>query len=319
MTKLSFALIGACLVLQSQARAIDVPQRYSSIMIAPAGPKPKYDAGLCIEANQNSPSRQGKLQDEAAIRALVTGIPSDHAKRLLSLVGDDVMWWVRTSRSAGLLSLPTAFHEANHTLDFQLSDCNGNKAAYFFEGKTYVTDLVRGTVPPYAIAGEKIPAKFKSHPLGRYATYFLRTQPLPGNDFTTLLDELNAYVGAGQLEVKLATTPLYLELKEAKITGFDGNIGGVADFMLYTLCYLQAVREVNPQAYTRIKNRPLFMAHLQRLWSASERLLENASPFTTAKGGLFQLGPDTLEAVYSPAFIGELDKLSIRHKRSSVL
>lgn len=317
----SIAFSWSCLMWQSQAHAADGAQRdsFASISVAPAGPKPRYDAGLCIEANRPVIARQSSQLDEEAVRALITRTSSAQAQRLLSLVGDDVMWWVRMTRRVDLLSLPQAFHEANHTLDLRLSACNDNKATYVFEGKTYLTDLTRGTVPPFAIAAEKIPAKFKNRPLGRYFTYFEQTQPLPGNDFTTLLDELNAYVSAGQLEMKLISTPLYPAFKEMKYKSVDGNIGGAADFMLYTLSYLKAVRERSPQAYKEIQSSPLFIAHLQRLWSASEHLLEDAAPYTTANGGIFQIGPDTLDTVYSSAYIDELDRLSVRHKHSIAL
>jgi hypothetical protein len=170
-------------------------------------------------------------------------------------------------------------------------------------------DLARGSTPPYNIAAEKIPAQVKARPLGRYQPYFVRMQFVPGNDVTTLLDEFNAYVAAAQLEIDFATTPLYREM----IGTFDGNIGGIADFMLCTLCYLKAVKEKDHQAYQRIKQSPRFIAHLQRLWSEGERILSSAQPYSANQGGHFQIDQVVLDAVYSEALISELDRLSVQH------
>jgi len=225
------------------------------------------------------------------------------------MVGDEIMWWMRAQGETTMSSVPTAFHEANHVVDFQLSTCNANLASYVFAGQTYVTDLARGSTPPYAIAADKVPAPIKARPVGRYQPYFVRTKPLPGNDFTTLLDEFNAYVAAAQLEIDFATTPLYRELPGA----FDGNIGGIADFMLYIECYLKAVYERDAQTYLRIKRSPLFIAHLQRLWSDGERILKSAQPYLAKRGGMFQIDQEILDVVYSEAYISELDKLSVKH------
>ena len=271
-----------------------------------AGPRPRYDASLCSRAGL---AWHAKMPDEAALNDLLKRSQSAQTTRLLEMVGDEVMWWIRAQGETSMSSVPTAFHEANHVVDFQLSACNANLATYVFAGQTYVTDLARGSTPPYAIAADQVPAPIKARPVGRYQPYFVRMKPMPGNDFTTLLEEFNAYVTAAQLEIDFATTPLYRELPGT----FDGNIGGIVDFMLYTECYLKVVSERDSQAYLRIKKSPLFIAHLQRLWSDGERMLKGARPYLAKRGGMFQIDQEILDMVYSEAYISELDKLSVKH------
>lgn len=285
---------------------LQLPAWAHAAVLAEPGPRPKYDESLCSRAG---PAWQAKTSDEVALNDLLKPAPSPQIRRLLDLAGEEVMWWIRGMGEISMSSVPTAFHEANHIVDFQLSACHGYLATYMFAGKTYVTELARGATPPYAIAAGKIPDSIKSRPMGRYVPYFVRAQTLPGNDFTVLLDEFNAYVSAAQLEIDFATTPLYSDISGT----VDGNIGGVADFMLYTLCYLKAVQEQNPQAYQLIRRSPLFLAHLQRLWSDGERILSSAQPYSAKRGGRFQIDQGVLDAVYSETYISELDKLSVKH------
>ena len=300
----------ACIALFGalDAQAVDIAQQ---------GKKPEYDHSLCARASQKPQTWQPGTPDERLVQKLIQYRPDAQIDGLLSLVHEDVMWWARLGGTMDIVALARAFHESNHTVDLQLTRCNGNSAAYFFQGRPYVTDLTRGSVPPYAIASEEIPPAFKSQPLGRYGAYFERTRPLPGNDLTILVDELNAHITGARLEVALAGSPLYAEaIKSGKYQSYDGNIEGVADFMLYFLAYTKAVKHREPGAYQRIKTSPLFLAHVQRLWSAAENVLNDARPYTTENGGMYLLSRDTLDAVYSDQYISALDDLGIRHASS---
>jgi len=297
---------------------MQLPAALQAAALEGAGPRPQFSESLCSRATQPGPEWRAKTPDELALNELLREAPSPQARRLLELVGSEVMWWVRSQGEISLATVPTAFHEANHLIDFKLSACNRNLATYVFAGQVYVTDLVRGATPPYVIAAEKIPASHKSRPLGRYAPYFDRVKPMPGNELTVLVDELNAYVSTAQMEVDFAATPLYHDFfGPGKALHLDGNIGGMLDFVLYTLCYLKAVNERDPRAYQLIKRSPLFIAHLQRLWFDAERILASAQPYSTRRGGYFLIDPDTLDAVYSDAFISELDKLSVQHLKQA--
>jgi hypothetical protein len=76
------------------------------------------------------------------------------------------------------------------------------------------------------------------------------------------------------------------------------------------------VREHDVQAYSKIRSSPLFVAHLQRLWTEGERVLAAAAPLSTKHGGLFKIDVDVLDLVYSQRYVDELDRLSIRHKKA---
>jgi hypothetical protein len=247
--------------------------------------------------------------------AALPPLASPQARRLRAAVGDEVAWWLNKQGAVNLSTVPTAFHEANHAIDIGLSDCHGGKAVFVFEGKTFVTELSRGSTAPYVVAAAAVPAAFKQGGSPRYQTYLLRTPKKASNDFTTLLDELNAYVGAASLEVELARTPLYARFRAEGNAALDGNIGGAADMMLFVVSYLKVVRTSYPDSYAKIRNSPLLLAHLQRLWRAADAMLAVAAPYSSEKGGLYVYPIAALVALRSPAFSAELDRLKIQHSK----
>ena len=284
--------------------------------LAPAGARPAYGRADCARMLAGAPSGAiDRTPDGAALLAVLPTPHSPQVARTLAGAGDELLWWLRHNGKIDFNSVATAFHEANHALDMTLSACAGEKAVYVFEGRTWPTEIVRGTTPPYPIAAPLVPARFKSGQPGRYQTYMVQTPATAGNDFTTLLDELNAYVGAAQLEQALVATPLYARFRAEGVVKLDGSVGGSADMMLYMLCYLKAVRAQHPSAYAHLRDSPLALAHLQRLWSAGERAIMAAAPNSAARGGLIEFPQPALDSIYSDEFIGELDRLGIRHER----
>ncbi|WLI89718.1 hypothetical protein Q4S45_00960 [Massilia sp. R2A-15] len=288
--------------------------------LAPAGAKPLYGRADCARMLAGTPAAPiDRTADGAALLAALPAPQSPQVARTLAGAGDEVLWWLRRNGKIDFDSVATAFHEANHALDMTLSGCAGGKAVYVFEGRAWPTEIVRGSTPPYPIAAAMLPAAFKSGQPGRYQTYLVQTPATSGNDFTTLLDELNAYVGAAQLEQSLASTPLYASFRKDGVVRFDGAVGGSADMMLYVLCYLKAVRLQHPRAYAGLRDSPLALAHLQRLWSAGERVIAASVPHSTAHGGLIDFPEAALDSIYSDEFIGELDRLGIRHDRRGLV
>ncbi len=274
--------------------------------------QPGYGPADCARLAASHPTSSLTPTDAALLKELPP-LRLAQPQRLLGAVGGDVAWWLRRQGTVDLSSVPTAFHEANHAIDVALAACNGGKAVYVFHGETYVTELVRGSTAPYVVAAAAVPAPFKTGGSARYQTYMVRTPKVAANDFTTLLDELNAYVGAAEMEVALANSPLYARFRAEGNAALDGNIGGAADLMLYTLAYLRTVRQTEPASYARIRRSPLLLAHLQRLWTAAEAMLKTAAPLSSDKGGLYVYPIAALVAVGAPALTGELDRLGIRH------
>lgn len=280
--------------------------------LPPPGPEPVHGPADCARFASGRPP--GTLS--AGDAALLAGLPplaSAQAARLRATVGSDVAWWLRRQGGIDLASVPTAFHEANHVLDLGLSACHQGRAVFVFDGTVYPTELLRGSTAPYGLAAAAVPAAFKSGGSARYQTYMVGTPRKAANDFTTLLDEFNAYASAAAIEVELARSPLYKRFRAEGNAALDGNIGGTADMMLFVLSYLKVVRTSHPDSYARIRNSPLLLAHLQRLWRSADAMLAAAAPYSSEKGGLYVYPIAALVAVRSPAFMGELDRLGIRH------
>jgi len=295
LTWLAAAGASAAPVLQFEAAG--VPRMPSSAVCAQPLP----------DAPQEAPSA-----DTAAVRALAESPPFSSVLPLFRAAQPQVMWWIRHAAVLNLQSVLTAFHEANHMLDLALSDCHEGRAVYFFRGQAYVTDYVRGQAPAFSIAAAEIPAHFKT-PLSRYAVYFGDPGTYRG-DFFALIDELNAHVAGAELEIAATGTPLYKDFA-ATIDSIDGNIGGMADFMLYTQSYLKALRKQDPEAYHLLLARRRAMGHVQRLWTAAEAVLEKAVAFAPERGGIYRYPSETLKAVYSLEMLGELDAAGIRYAR----
>jgi hypothetical protein len=294
------------------AAVLAVPSSASAQTLGAPGERPAYAQQDCARLQGSQPPATQSATDRAQLAALPP-LASKQAARLRGAVGADVLWWLRTQGALNLSTLPTAYHEANHAIDVALAACNGGRAVYVFEGATYVTEMVRGATAPYVVAAAAVPAAIKAGAPVRYQTYLVRTPKVPANDFTTLLDEFNAYVGAATIEVELGGSPLYTRFRSEGNAALDGNIGGAGDMMLYVLSYLKVVRTEYPDSYAKIRNSPLLLAHLQRLWTASERMLKAAAPLGSDKGGLYVIPIAALVAVNSPAYIKELDRLKIRH------
>ncbi len=281
-----------------------------AFVFEPAGPQKMPGKEVCA-GDLSHPSSLASGNDTAAMTALLSGPEYASVRPLFLAAQPQVMWWIRKAESMDLQSVLTAFHEANHMLDFALSACHGNRAVFHFRGEVHVTDYVRGQAPAFAMAAREIPDELKQQPEGRYAVYFGNRNVYRG-DFFPLIDELNAHVAGAEFEVAIAGTPLYRDMA-ARANSINGNIGGMADFMLYTVAYLKALRADDPKAWQRLVARKAMMAHVQRLWTAAEAVLEKAAPLAPEKGGLYQFPTAALKAAYAPAMLAELDKAGIRY------
>ncbi|MGZ5202422.1 MAG: hypothetical protein ACXWC4_21895 [Telluria sp.] len=284
--------------------------------LAPPGVRPAYGTTLCQPSHRQR-SADGS-PDDAALRAAVDRTGSAQARALLQAVPDEVLWWVRTQKRIDAFSLPIAIHESTHIIDTALSSCGDGLAAYLFDGQTYVTEVKRSSTPPYRLGGVAVPAVFKANPVGRYQAYFVRTPELSGNDFTILLDELNGYVEGARIELRfLEAGDTYRLLQKQGAIRYDGNLGGMADMMLFVECYLKVLRDTDSSAYRRIRNSPLLIAQLSRMWTAAERLIGEASPYAVGNGGLIELSEQALGFVYQPEFINVLDDAGVAHRSAS--
>lgn len=277
-----------------------------ALLFEPAGVQKMPGKEVCTD---NGARAAGN--DTAALTALLAAPAYASVRPLFLAAQPQVMWWIRKAESMDLQAVLTAFHEANHMLDFALSACHDNRAVFYFRGEVHVTDYARGQAPAFAMAAREIPDELKQQPDGRYAVYFGNRNVYRG-DFFPLIDEFNAHVAGAEFEVAIAGTPLYRDMA-ARANSINGNIGGMADFMLYTVAYLKVLRADDPAAWRRLVARKAMMAHVQRLWTAAEAVLVQAAPLAPEKGGLYQFPTLAVKAVYRPAMLAELDAAGIRY------
>jgi hypothetical protein len=260
--------------------------------------------------------------DTQQVSNILQAISPNHGYQIFARMPDIFMWWVRSQgRGINFQTLGTATHETNHTFDNAMrSICNTDQKARLSLGSVInQTDLINGngSTQPYIIANQTIPANLKlTAAYSRYQTYILGSGAYPADDFAILLDEFNAYTDGAEFEINLLSNSQYSPLSpfiQANVQ-VDSNAGGMADFMMYTLAYLQAARLNYPVTYANIQAQPHTIAYIQSVWNTAEANLVALYPYTVISGtGGMTVSKDALAAAYSASFINELDRLGITH------
>lgn len=292
------------------------PMKVSTL---PAGTRPATTMADCsrIQApSVTAPQIEGA--DMQATSDVVASTDGTHSYAEFARLPGEFMYWVRASgQSVDLSTLGTAVHESNHAIDnaLRFTCSTDGLARYFADDVVHVTGLLPGATTNYGIASETYPAALKTSRAARYDLYITQNGAVPGDDFSVMLDELNAYSGAANFEVKLLTNPSNAYLA---VDG-DLNLGGMVDFMLFTQSYLKAARLNHPASYSAIQSQAQTLSFLQFAWTRAEQILVAAYPVTTAAGsGGGQIVPvDALQAIYSAEFLAELDVLGITHKTAA--
>lgn len=283
----------------------------------PAGTAPTVTAGDCpilLAATVPTPPLVGA--DAQAAATVLAAVDLAHGSSELSRLAGYFTWWLRAAGpTVDEITLGAAIHETNHKIDFALRyACNSDGLArYFVDGQVHVTGLMAGTTSNYSIAAAAYPAALKAPRALRYDLYVTGAAASSGNDFSVLLDELNAYSGGAAFEVGLLSDPTYSYLSRSG----DFNAGGTVDFMLFLQAYLKSARLNHPTTYASIQSSGQTLAYVQFAWSRAERILGAMYPYSVAAGGTQVVPTDVLAAVYSPEFLAELDALGITHKFAS--
>lgn len=286
----------------------------------PAGPHPLLVAADCprlLAGDQAIAALTVQGADMQQVADILQATNSGHAYQVFARAPLNVMWWLRTQGgSIDMVTVGAAVHESNHEIDAALrSTCNTDRVArLLLNGAVQTTGLVNGngSTANYSIAGEAVPVVLKTGL--RYATYIIGAASASGNDFSVLLDELNAYTGATEFELGLLSDPVYKVLQ----ANGDFNAGGQVDFMLYALAYLKAARLNHPSTYAAIKSQAATLQYIQTVWAQAEANLAGLYPFTVISGtGGMVVSKDALAAAYSSDFITELDLLGIAHQSAS--
>ncbi len=307
-----------------------------NISFADAGKKPLYYESDCITLTKSLVAKKTetnadqsmkfdesnwsdaidlKEQDTATVNQLLLDSQNKDAYQLFRLLPRSVMWWIRINKRISLISLATAIHETVHDIETLLRSCGDGNSTYIFNSHAWKIELRPGNTVNFSIAEESIPEKFKmvTPANSNFNTYIIQSKNYPGNDILNAMDEFNAYTLSAKLETDLTSSIVYEKLKTGGLDFYSGNIAGMSDFMLYTLCYLKVARARYPLTYKRIKNSPLMLAHLTRLWGSAENILDIAYKFTLRKGGIYSVNSDLIYTIYLPEFISELDQLGVQH------
>jgi hypothetical protein len=275
-----------------------------------------------------------RLADPVAARAGLTDLDADiaqvreilrlsgaiHGEAILAANPGLFAHWIRLQGRIDFSSIAAAVHETNHGLDFDLSLlCQRNGPWSFFrDDRVHRTSLQPSQTANYSIAAATVPDRLKTR--FRYPTYIEDSARFNGNDFSALLGELNAYTGAGGVEVAMLRQldpQRYAAFLPGRGTVIDGDVGGLADFQLYLLAYLKAARLNQPETWTAIRSQPDTLAVIALLWSRAEEVLIDAYPFTVGARGPLSVPTDVLATTYSTEFLDELDRLGIRHRTAA--
>lgn len=314
------ALLAACGGGGDSAPSASAPPPVAGppkVATLPSGTSPGVTAANC--AALTAPGTTAPVingADMQAVTDILLAVDPSHGYSEFARLPGTFMWWVRAGNTVvDMLALGGAVHETNHKIDSTLRNiCNTDGLARLFaDGQVHVTDISRNNrLANYSIAAETYPPALKSSRAFRYENYVTAAAGSSGNDLSILLDELNAYSGAANFEVKLYASPTYAYLT----TRADSDIGGMADFMLFLQAYLKAARLNYPASYSLLQAQPQTIAFMRFAWARAEAILVAAYPYSTAAsaGNAARIPVDVLRAVYSADFLQELDLLGIAHK-----
>ena len=290
------------------------------IATLPAGASPSVTSANCplLTASAiTAPAISGA--DMQATSDILQAVDPVHSYSEFARLPATFMWWLRSGGDrVDLLSLGAAVHETNHRIDSTLRNlCNSDGFARFYaDGRVYVTDLRKSDkLANYSVVAESYPASLKATRAFRFDAYITGSATSSGNDFSILLDELNAYSGAANFETKLVASAAYSQLAVKA----DSDVGGMADFMLFLQAYLQSARLNYPSTYSTIQGQGQTKVFIQFSWSRAEAILAAAYPYSSAAsaGNAIRVPVDVLKAVYSADFLQELDALGISHKTAA--
>lgn len=251
-----------------------------------------------------------------SVSDLLTTIDPGHGYAEFVRLPDQFMWWVRGSPSVDMTALSGAIHETNHQADFALSHiCNSDGLVrYYADGQIHITGLTGFNTDNYSIVSETYPPGLKTSRAFRFDHYIAGAAAVNGNRFNVLLDELTAYSGAADFELKLLASSYSYLLGD--FSASDGGAGGMVDFMLFFQSYLRSARLNHPSSLVAIQASTQTLAYLQFAWTRAERILLATYPYSTSAGGPQVVPTDVIAQIYSEPFLAELDALGIAHKRA---
>lgn len=290
------------------------PPALAAVATLPPGTSPPVGAADCANlqaATVSAPTVVGA--DMQAASDVLAVVDPAHGYSALARLPSTLIWWLRAAGSeVDEITLGAAVHETNHKIDFALRyACHTDGLArYFADGQTHFTGLAVGSTSNYSIVAEAYPAALKSPRALRFDLYVAGAAAANSNDFSVLLEELNAYAGGANFEVNLLSNSAYSYLSKSG----DFNLGGMTDFMLFLQSYISSARLSHPASYASIQSSSQTLSFIQFAWTRAERILIAAYPYSTASGGTQVVPVDVIAQIYSAPFLSELDRLGITHK-----
>jgi len=288
----------------------------SSVLSVSATTGTTLTAGDCPRLASETDSIAALDLSNASVKTIndfLVSVDPNHAyKVFVRAPGDFVNWIANAGGTVDISTVGLATHETLHKVDSALRACAPVLTAkYQFFGTQLVTGLQPGTTSNYSIVDETIPAALKA--AARYSTYVGSASQSNGNDFSVLLDELAAYTGAGYTEVQM----LAQDKAATTITSFDGNVGGMVNFMVYLQYYLQSARLNHTTQYNAIKNDAATVTAIQAIWSRAEQVLQSAYPYTRSGTPKLVVDSAYFNAAYSSSLLAELDAIGVTTHRTA--
>ena len=285
------------------------------------GTLPTLSASNCTAVQAVSNVNPGPFADadmQQANDILAAVDPSAYA--IFKKLPDTFAFWLRGnygSSTVNLANLEIALHETSHGVQNVNSfRCGPTAFKYLLDNNVYTTDLVSNVTALYSIVSQTYPL---TNLPSRYNIYIAPATFPSGNDARILLDELTAYATAARLSINLVSAAEYRNFTVSQ----DGDLAGMADFMLFTQSYIKAVRLSNPSTYTALQSANT-KAYIQTLWTFAEQTLTRSLPYAySASSATFVTGKplfvnkDVLANIYSVEWLAELDSLGITHKTAS--
>lgn len=222
--------------------------RLSELRGTPVSGAPfQFSPDLCarLPRLQANPPTTGP--EAAPLLQVLAAVSSRNGLPAADLLPGQIDAWWRQLGGGAAEHLGLAVHETLHELNTVLTKCEGDRPAYFVEGRVHRVDRDPAYARPYA----QVASWFEARPItvsGVFRLYVANGGLAPRNDFYVLLDEWAAYLGGSEAELNLVQVRDGQLLRREGLSASKASLDGALHFKLFALVYLDMLCQESPKA-----------------------------------------------------------------------
>jgi hypothetical protein len=243
--------------------------------------RPSLDSDSCRKLNTRLRGAQG-LSDASVemVRRFAHPLRKGGAvlgAAIIESAPEEFQWWIQQLGPVGLDSVTFAVHESAHFIENLLRLCGGGTSRFRLDQRLFSTRLSPGSTQPLSVLQRSELARELAlmTPLRR-DRYVHRAAS--GNDLSTLVGELVAYLASAEVELTLYEQALHgtRDLPPG-ISERNGGFSGLVDMLVLLKIYWMDQSSRGSAAHAGAREDPELLCLIREVHSRAQRLLETAS------------------------------------------